>query len=126
MPIVWTLSKETRTVEATWSGQVSAEDWAQFIDDMRRAGLVGHAKLHDLSQASVDITAAQIGALARQANAVADDETLGPAAFIIDSARALELVMQFDDGTASSIRPIAIFPSRQLATEWLEGVKPRS
>ncbi|MBV9833578.1 MAG: hypothetical protein JO055_04180 [Alphaproteobacteria bacterium] len=92
---------------------------------MRRGGWAGYAKLHDLSHASVDISAAQIRDLARQTNAVADDEALGPAAFIIDSARALELVMQFDDGTASSVRPIAIFPSRQLAAEWLEGLKPR-
>jgi hypothetical protein len=125
MPIVWTVSTESRTVDATWSGQVSAEDWAKFIEDMRREGLVGHPKLHDLSQASVEITAAQIRDLARMANALADDQALGPAAFIVDSARALELVMQFDDGTASSIRPIAIFPDRQLAIEWLDGLRPR-
>ncbi len=125
MPIVWTVSNESRTVDATWSGQVSAGDWAKFIEDMRQAGLAGYAKLHDLSHASVAITAAQIRDLARMTNAVADAQTLGPAAFVIDSARALELVMQFDDGTAPSIRPIAIFPSRQLATEWLEGQKPR-
>jgi hypothetical protein len=125
MPILWTASNETRTVDATWSGHVSAEDWAKFIEDMRKAGLAGYAKLHDLSHASVDITATQIRDLARITNAVADDQALGPAAFIVDSALALELVMQFDDGTASSIRPIAIFPSRQLATEWLEGLKPR-
>jgi hypothetical protein len=125
MPIVWFESNDNRTVEATWTGKVSVEDWAKFIDDMQQAGLAGHAKLHDLSHASVDVTAAQIRDLARMTNAVADDQALGPAAFIIDSARALELVMQFEDGTASSIRPIAIFPNRQLATEWLESQKPR-
>ena len=126
MPIRYTIDHKSRTVEATWSGQVSAEDWAKFIEDMRAEGLASYAKLHDLSQASVDVSAAQIRDLARQVNAVADDQPLGPAAFIIDSARALELVMLFEDGTASSIRPIAIFPSRELAAEWLDGVKLRS
>lgn len=123
MPIDWMTSRETRRVEATWTGKVSAGDWAKFIGDMREAGLVGYAKLHDLSHAAVDITAAQIRDLARMANELADDEPLGPVAFIIDSARALEMVMQFDDGTASSIRPIAVFPTRQLAIDWLDGLK---
>ncbi|MGE0421630.1 MAG: hypothetical protein AB7O88_05165 [Reyranellaceae bacterium] len=123
MPIEWTLSTDARTVEAVWSGQVSADDWQRFIEDMRRSRLVGHPKLHDLSQAAVNITPAQIRDLARFANEVADDQALGPVAFVIDSAHTLELVMQFDDGTASSIRPIAMFPTRQLAIEWLDGMR---
>jgi hypothetical protein len=101
---------------------VSVDDWAKFIDDMRKAGTVGYAKLHDLSHASVDISAAQIRELARMANETADDQALGPVAFIIGSGLSLELVMQFDEGTSSSLRPIAIFPNRQLAIEWLQGL----
>ncbi|MBX3501317.1 MAG: hypothetical protein KF889_17900 [Alphaproteobacteria bacterium] len=122
MPIEWSVSTETRRVEAMWSGRVSAADWAAFIADMRRTGATGYAKLHDLSHASVDINPAQIRELARMTNAAADDGALGPVAFVLDSARALELVMQFEDGTESSLRPIAVFPTRQLASEWLDGL----
>lgn len=121
MPIEWKAPADTRRVEALWSGKVSAAEWATFIEDMREAGLVGYPKLHDLSHASLDINAAQMRDLTRRTNEAADQEALGPVAFVIDSARALELVMQFDDGTASSIRPIAVFPNRQLALDWLEG-----
>lgn len=120
MPIEWKAGADTRRVEAVWTGTVSAEDWARFIEDMRKAGLVGQPKLHDLTLASLAINPAQMRELARLANAAADDQPLGPVAFIIDSARVLELVMQFDDGTAPSIRPIAVFPDRQLALEWLD------
>lgn len=122
MPIEWTALPEARRVDAVWVGRVSAADWANFIEDMRKAGITGYAKLHDLMHASVEINASEIRDLARTVNALAEDggEALGPAAFIIDSARALELVMLFDDGTSTSHRPMAIFPSRQLALDWLD------
>lgn len=123
MPIGWTVSNEMRIVEASWSGQISADDWRRFIEEMRQAGFVTYPKLHDLTHATVDITPAQIRELARFANEVADDQLLGPVAFVIDSARTLELVMLFDDSTAMSVRPIAVFPDRHLAVEWLDGQK---
>jgi hypothetical protein len=123
MPIEWKAVAEDRRIEAVWSGRIAVGDWARFIDDMHSAGFAGYAKLHDLSLASIDINPAEIRDLARKANAAADGgATLGPAAFIIDSARALELVMQFDDGTETSLRPIAVFANRQLAMEWLDSL----
>jgi len=121
MPIEWKAADDIRRVDALWTGKIAAEDWAGFIEDMREAGLAGYAKLHDLSHASIGINPAEIRALAGLANAAADAGALGPVAFIIDSASALELVMLFDDGTETSLRPIAVFPSRQLAIEWLDG-----
>lgn len=120
MPIEWKVAADIRRVEAMWSGRIAAGDWAKFIEDMRNAGMVGYAKLHDLSHASVGINLAEIRDLARMANAAADTVALGPAAFILDSANALELVMLFDDRTESSHRPIAVFADRQLAIEWLD------
>jgi hypothetical protein len=124
MPIEWKALVESRRVEAVWTGRIAVDDWARFIDDMHGAGYVGYAKLHDLSLASIDINPAEIRELARKANEAADGggEALGPVAFIIDSARALERVMQFDDGTATSLRPIAVFATRELALEWLDGM----
>lgn len=122
MPIEWKATAATRRVEAVWSGKVSVEDWARFIEDMRKAGIAGYAKLHDLSHASVTINPSQIRDLAHLTNAAADDGTLGPVAFIIDSADAMELVMQFEDGTANALRPVAIFPNRQLAIDWLDSL----
>ena len=128
MPIEWTASPDARRVDAVWSGRVAATDWANFIADMRKAGITSYTKLHDLSRASVEITAAEIRDLARLANQVADEgnEPLGPVAFIIESGRALEAVMLFDDGTAISHRPMAIFATRQLALDWLEGSRASS
>ncbi len=122
MPIEWKAATDIRRVEAVWSGKIAVGDWAAFIEDMRRAGTTGYAKLHDLSHASVDIKPAEIRALARMANAAADDGALGPVAFILDSASALELVMLFEDGTENSLRPIAVFANRQLAIDWLDGL----
>lgn len=122
MPIEWKATAETRRVDAVWSGKVTADDWAKFIEDMRKAGTTGYAKLHDLSHASVDINPSEIRDLARRANEASDEGPLGPAAFIIDSASTMELVMQFDDRTATSLRPVAIFPTRQLAIDWLDGL----
>jgi hypothetical protein len=123
MPIEWKAAADTRRVDAVWSGRITVQDWAVFIEDMRRAKTTGYAKLHDVSHASLDINPGQIRDLARMTNAAADDGRLGPVAFIVDSARALEVVMLFDEGTETSLRPIAVFADRRSALEWLDGLQ---
>lgn len=124
MPIEWNVSDEARRVEAVASGRVSAGDLADFIQGMRQAGVMGYAKLVDMSYASLDIRAAEVRTLARSINALADGggETLGPVAFVIDSPTALEVTMLFEERTAASKRPLSIFASRQLAADWLDGL----
>jgi hypothetical protein len=125
MPIEWTASTESRTVDAMGVDRVSAADWQGFIGDMASAGVMAYAKIIDFSRASVEISGAEIGALARMINTLSesDGEPIGPAAFVVDSATALERLMLFDDRTAQAQRPMAIFPARQHALDWLEGLR---
>lgn len=122
MPIEWNATAETRRVDAVASGSVSAADLADFIQGMRMAGVMGYAKLVDMSYASLDIHATEVRALARSINALADGggEKLGPVAFVIDSPTALEVTMLFEERTTASGRPLSIFASRQLADKWLK------
>lgn len=126
MPIEWNASADARRVEAVATGSVSANDLADFIQAMRQAGVMGYAKLVDMSYASLDIHAAEVRALARSINALADGggETLGAVAFVVDSPTALEVTMLFEERTAASKRPLSIFGSRQHAIEWLDGLAP--
>ena len=124
MPIEWTADPQTRRIAAYGLGTVTAADWEAFIKGQVDGGVRGYAKLLDLSQANVEISAAEILAIARTVNRLADEagDPLGPAAFVIDSGTTLERLMQFDDRTATGHRPMAIFPTRQLALDWLDSL----
>lgn len=125
MPIEWTASNDTHTIEAMGVGRVSAADWHNFIDEMAKARITAYGKIIDLSRVSLDISVAEISALANVINALSDNDgvRIGPAAFVIDSAAALERLMLFDDRTALTQRPLAIFPTRRLALDWLESLR---
>lgn len=123
MPIVWTVNARARRVEAVASGSISAADLAALIAGLGEAGVVGHAKLIDLSHASLDIRAAEVRALAASINALArDGASLGPVAYVVDSDTALDTIMLLDDRTAESKRMLSIFGSRQHALDWLDGI----
>jgi hypothetical protein len=125
MPIEWSADAGTRRVEAEASGTISVEDLAGFIEDMRRAGVLGHAKIVDFSHASLDIRASEVRSLARTINALAGDrgEALGPVAIVVASDPALDVFMLFDERTTASGRPLSIFASRRQASAWLDGAK---
>ena len=121
MPFEWNANGQARRVEAVASGSVTAADLQAFIDAMRAAGVMGYAKLVDLSYASIEIHAAEVRALAASINRLAmDGETLGPVAFVVDSETALDVIMLFEERTARSSRALSIFGSRQHAREWLD------
>jgi hypothetical protein len=123
MPIEWSVPAEARRVEAVASGNVTAGDLTGFVEGMRQAGVLGLAKLVDMSYAALDIHAAEVRALARSINALASGgEALGPVAFVIDAPIALETFMLFDERTAGSGRPLSIFASRRQAIDWLDSL----
>ena len=126
MAMEWRADARMRRVEATASGTVSASDLAAFIAAMGAAGVMGYAKLVDLTYAALDMRAAEVRALGASINALAQagGEALGPVAFVVDSETALEIVMLFEDRTASSKRALSIFGSRQHALDWLGGLAP--
>jgi hypothetical protein len=123
MPIEWSASAATRRVLAVASGSVSAGDLADFIRAMREAGVMGYAKLVDMSYASLDIRAGEVRTLARSINALASGgAALGPVAFVVDAPTALEVTMLFEERTAASGRPLSIFANRKQAIDWLDGL----
>jgi hypothetical protein len=125
MPITWTANPQTRRVDAVGSGTVTAADWSKFIEEVLASGVRGYAKLLDFTHAPLEINAVEIQDIARTINRLAEDgaEPIGPAAFVgIDSATVFERLMWFDDRTATG-RAMAIFPTRKLALDWLDGVQ---
>lgn len=124
MPIDWSANADTRRVDASASGAVSAADLAGFIGGMREAGVLGYAKIVDFSYAALDIRAAEVRALARTINALSGDdgEALGPVAIVVASEPALDIFTLFEERTTASGRKLSIFPSRRAADKWLDDV----
>jgi len=124
MPVDWSANAGTRLVEASAAGAISAADLAGFIEGMRKAGVLGYAKIVDFSHAALDIRAAEVRALARTINALSggDGEALGPVAIVVASEPALDIFTLFEQRTTASGRKLSIFASRRQAEKWLDDV----
>ena len=118
MPIRYTIDHKTRTVEATFDGNLVLKDVEDFTDEVVGAGALPYRKLIDGRTASGTYTDADVMALGARLSAYATMGKRGALALVPASQTYVDLIDRLLN-LGKEGRPAKAFLSIDEARKWL-------
>ena len=124
MPISYYVDHQRRRVYSRCEGVVTYEDLRAHINAEENSPAASYGELFDCSDATTDLTRAQIRALADEREIVAERREAAPVAIVAADENLYEMLQIFDVLT-EQIRPMQLFPKTEAAERWLDEVTRR-
>ena len=118
MALTWTSAHEEKLVTVFIGSQLNVEDVQACFTAITEAGAIPYRKLVDLTQAPLLLGMAGIRGIAQRIKKVPEGVRRGPAAFVVTTELAKEMVATFDHQMGVP-RPMAMFRTREQARAWL-------
>jgi hypothetical protein len=120
MPIRWEIVDDA-LVDVAVTGAPTFNEFTTCLDEVTLAGGKAHAKLLDMTRATLDLRSFDIKAVATAviAQAARADAALGPVAIVVDVASSLDFRLLFEDEACQTHRDLAVFATREMALAWL-------
>ncbi len=118
MALTWSISHEDKLVTVSIGSMLTFEDVQSCFTEITLARAIPYRKLFDLTQAPLLLGVAGIRGITQRVSKVPEGVRRGPAAFVVTSELAREMVATFDHQMGVD-RPLAMFRTREEAREWL-------
>ncbi|MBV9835182.1 MAG: hypothetical protein JO055_12290 [Alphaproteobacteria bacterium] len=120
MPIRWTIV-DAALVDVAITGVPTFNEFRAYIDEVALAGGKRHARLLDMTRATLDLRSGDVKAMATAviAQAARADAALGPVAIVVDVTASLDFRLLFEDKACQTHRDLAVFANREMALAWL-------
>ena len=121
MALTWSISHEDKLVTVSVGSQLRVEDVQACFAAITEAGAIPYRKMVDLTLAPLLLGLAGIRAITQRVSKVPEGVRRGPAAFVVTSELAREMVATFDHQMGVD-RPLAMFRTAAEARRWLDSL----
>jgi hypothetical protein len=124
MPISYRIDGENRRIYTHCEGVVTYEDFRAHMNAEEGSPAASYGEIFDCTDATTNITPAQIRRLAAERQTVAERRKAAPVAMVATDDHLSGMLRMFDILT-EAIRPMQVFRTAEAAERWLDEIARR-